>query len=357
VLAKFRVRAPVVVAVLTCAVLVSGCSLLRHKKGPDTTYAESPVDQLYAAGAAKLDHHLWSEGVTYFKEVERQHPYSEWSRRAIMMQAYAHYEANQYDDAIADANRFIELYPGNASTAYAYYLKAECYFEQILDVGRDQAATEQALAAMREVNRRYPKTEYALDARLKIDMINDQLAGKEMSIGRWYLRQGDDLAAINRFRLVVDRFQTTSDAPEALYRMVEAYLTLGLYDEAKRNAAVLGYNFPGDVWYSDAYKLMTDKGMRPEVEPKPPHGFFQRAARVLTFGSQRGSAPPPEQFALPGNPLLMPETPATPAPAASTAPAADSGAAASTSANPDSTPSSSSSQTPPKKSGWFHLPF
>ena len=141
-------------------------------------------------------------------------------------------------------DRFIELYPGNASTAYAYYLKAECYFEQILDVGRDQAATEQALAAMREVARRYPKTEYALDARLKIDMINDQLAGKEMTIGRWYLRRGDTLAAIGRFKLVVERYQTTSDAPEALYRLVEAYLTLGVYDEAKRNAAVLGYNFP-----------------------------------------------------------------------------------------------------------------
>jgi len=355
VLAKFRVRAPVVFAVLACAVLVSGCALFRHKKGPDTTYVESPVDQLYAAGAAKLDHHMWSEGVTYFKEVERQHPYSEWSRRAIMMQAYAHYEANQYDDAIADANRFIELYPGNASTAYAYYLKAECYFEQILDVGRDQAATEQALSAMREVNRRYPKTEYALDARLKIDMINDQLAGKEMSIGRWYLREGDDLAAINRFRLVVDHFQTTSDAPEALYRLVEAYLTLGLYDEAKRNAAVLGYNFPGDAWYSDAYKLMTDKGMRPEVAPEPPKGFFHRAARMFTLGSQRGSAPPPPEVILPGNPLLMPEAPA--APAASSAPAADSSSSASAGASAGSTASSPPAPAPAKKQGWFHLPF
>ncbi len=302
-LAKFRVRAPVVFAVLACAVLVSGCALFRHKKGPDTTYVESPVDQLYAAGAAKLDHHLWSEGVTYFKEVERQHPYSEWSRRSIMMEAYAHYEANQYDDAIADANRFIELYPGNASTAYAYYLKAECYFEQILDVGRDQAATEQALSGMREVARRYPKTEYALDARLKVDMINDQLAGKEMSVGRWYLRQGDDLAAINRFRLVVDHFQTTSDAPEALYRLVEAYLTLGLYDEAKRNAAVLGYNFPGDAWYSDAYRLMSEKGMRPEVEPKPGRGSILPSRRADPSPSSRGSAlPPPEQVVLPGNP-------------------------------------------------------
>jgi outer membrane protein assembly factor BamD len=323
VLANLRVRAPVVFAVLASTVLLSGCAMFhRHKKAPEETYAERPVDQLYAAGAARLDHRQWSEGINYFKEVERQHPYSEWSRRAIMMQAYAHYEANQYDDAIADANRFIELYPGNASTAYAYYLKAECYFEQILDVGRDQAATEQALAAMREVARRYPRTEYAQDARLKIDMINDQLAGKEMTIGRWYLRQGDTLSAIGRFKVVVDKYQTTSDAPEALYRLVEAYLTLGLVDEAKRNAAVLGYNFPGDVWYVDAYKLMTAKGLRPEVEPKASHGLFHRAAHALSLKSAHGSAPPPPAEAGPA--LAQPET----APAAETpAPAADDAAA------------------------------
>jgi len=299
--------------------------LLRPKKSADTTYAESPVDQLYAAGAEKLDHRQWSDGITYFKEVERQHPYSEWSRRAIMMQAYAHYEANQYDDAISDANRFIELYPGNASTAYAYYIKAECYFEQILDVGRDQAATSQALASMREVNRRYPKTEYAQDARLKIDMINDQLAGKEMSIGRWYLRESQTLSAIGRFKSVIDRYQTTSHTPEALFRLTEAYLTLGVYDEAKRNAAVLGYNFPGDIWYADAYKLMTDRGMRPEVEPKPNNGFFHRAARILSLKSAHGSAPPPpeEQAPLPDSPLVRPDTPAAGAAPSDEAPAAE----------------------------------
>ena len=335
-LANLRLRSPVIFALLACTVLLSGCSLLnRPKKTDDTNYAERPVDQLYAAGAQRLDNHQWSEGITYFKEVERQHPYSEWSRRAIMMQAYAHYEANQYDDAIADANRFIELYPGNASTAYAYYLKAECYFEQILDVGRDQAATEQALAAMREVARRYPKTEYALDARLKIDMINDQLAGKEMTIGRWYLRRGDTLAAIGRFKLVVERYQTTSDAPEALYRLVEAYLTLGVYDEAKRNAAVLGYNFPGDVWYADAYRLMTSKGLRPAVEPTQSHGLFHRAARALSLKSAHGSAPPPPTDA---SPLVKPDAPAATTPASDSAPPADQPPAA-------------------KKQGWLHWPW
>lgn len=355
-LAKLRVRSPVVLALLASTVLMSGCSLLnRHKNAPDTTYAESPVDQLYAAGAAKLDRKAWSEGISYFKEVERQHPYSEWSRRSIMMEAYAHYEANQYQDAISDANRFIELYPGNASTAYAYYIKAECYFEQILDVGRDQAATEQALAAMREVTRRYPKTEYAQDARLKIDMINDQLAGKEMSVGRWYLRQQQTLAAIGRFRVVVDRYQTTSDTPEALERLVEAYLTLGLVDEAKRNAAVLGYNFPGDIWYADAYRLMTEKGLKPEVEPKADHGFFHRTFHLPSLKSKHGSAlKPPADVTAPGTRfdqgyngnMSQPQDHPDAAPA-TTAPAAS---------DQTSTDQSSTDQAKPKKKGWFHLP-
>ena len=226
------------------------------------------MELLYSAGAQRLDRRQWSQAVQYFQEVERQHPYSEWARRSILMQAFAHYEGNDYDEAVGDANRFIQLYPGNPSAAYAYYLRSVCYFEQIADVGRDQAATGQALSALQEVVQRYPNTEYAADARLKIDMVNDQLAGKEMTVGRYYLRQGDSLAAIGRFRNVIDRYQTTSHAPEALYRLVEAYLTIGLVEEAKRNGAVLGYNYPGDRWYADAYKLLTAKGFRPAVEPK-----------------------------------------------------------------------------------------
>jgi outer membrane protein assembly factor BamD len=183
------------------------------------------------------------------------------------MQAFAHYQSNNYEEAIADADRFISLYPGNQAAAYAHYLKAICYFEQIVDVGRDQAATGQALDNLREVTTRYPHTEYALDARLKIDMVNDQLAGKEMNIGRWYLRQNDTLAAIGRFNTVIDRYQTTSHTPEALYRLVEAYLTLGLLNEAKKDGAVLGFNYPGDQWYADAYGLLTSKGLRPAVTP------------------------------------------------------------------------------------------
>ena len=297
-LSKTWVRSPVLFAVLSAAVVLSGCALLKGKKKTDTTYEERPVDQLYSAGAERMDQHKWDESVNFFKEVERQHPYSEWSRRAILMQIYAHYEANQYDEAVADANRFIELYPGNQTAAYAYYIRAECYFEQILDVGRDQASTLQAQANMREVTRRFPNTEYASDARLKLDMISDQLAGKEMTVGRWYMREGDTLAAIGRFRTVVDKYQTTSHAPEALYRLVAAYLTLGLVEEAKRNAAVLGYNYPGDRWYADAYELMTGKGLRPAVEPaKTKHSFVHDITHVFHPAAMHDATPPPPKGA------------------------------------------------------------
>ncbi len=261
---QIRRASKAVILVGVCGLALAACA---HKDGAKIATQQRPVELIYGAGADRLDHRQWVDAVDYFHEVERQYPYSEWSRRAILMTAYAHYQANDYEDARDDADRFTGLYPGNASAVYAYYIKAICYFEQIIDVGRDQAATEQALASLREVVRRYPTSEYAVDAKLKIDMVNDQLGGKEMAIGRFYLRSGQPLAAISRFRAVIDRFQTTSHAPEALYRLVEAYLTLGLNNEAQRNAAVLGFNYPGDVWYADAYAMMSGKGLQPQVAP------------------------------------------------------------------------------------------
>jgi outer membrane protein assembly factor BamD len=255
------------IVILTAALAVSACSTFGKKKKPTLAYEERPVDLLYNAGASRLDRHQWTEAVEYFREVERQHPYSEWARRSILMTAYAHYQANDYAEAIADSDQFIALYPGNPSTPFAYYLKAICYFEQIVDVGRDQAATSEAGESLREVSKRYPYSEYAADARLKLDMVQDQLAGKEMTIGRYYLRTGDPMGAITRFRTVIDKYQTTSHTPEALYRLVEAYLTVGLVGEAKKDGAVLGYNYPGDPWYQAAYQLLTSKGYRPAVEP------------------------------------------------------------------------------------------
>ncbi len=256
---------PTLVAVIAAALALSACA--GGEKKPEVVYEERPVELLYAVGSQQLDRGRWTEAVDYFGEVERQHPYSEWSRRAILMTVYARYQGNDYEEAISAADRFISLYPGNPSAPYAYYMKAICWWEQITDVGRDQAATEQALAAFREVERRFPSSEYASDARLKIQTVNDQLAGKEMAVGRWYLRQGQTLAATGRFKAVVDKFQTTSHTPEALYRLVETYLTLGLVKEAERNAAVLGFNYPGDPWYADAYSLMTDRGLPPQVAP------------------------------------------------------------------------------------------
>jgi outer membrane protein assembly factor BamD len=335
---------PASVAVL-CALAVAGCS--GAKKTPKTklAYEERPVELLYSTGADRMDKHLWNQAVDYFQEVERQHPYSEWSRRAILMQAFAHYQANNYDEAIADADRYISLYPGNSAAAYAHYLKAICYFEQIVDVGRDQAATGQALDNLREVTSRYPHTEYALDARLKIDMVNDQLAGKEMTIGRWYLRQNDTLAAIGRFKYVVERYQTTSHTPEALYRLVEAYLTLGLLDEAKKNGAVLGYNYPGDQWYSDAYVLLTSKGLRPAVIPAV---VSKRSVFHTAFTKDKAIVPAP--------PSGLQTTAAAMAaqPAKSDAAPAKSDAAP---AKSDSTDSTAATPPPPKKHSFFHIPF
>jgi outer membrane protein assembly factor BamD len=266
VLRQVRGRTLTVIAVAALSALsVSACA--SKAKKAQIAYEERPVELLYSTGADRMDGRHWSEAAQYFDEVERQHPYSEWARRSILMQAFAHYQSNAYEDAIADADRFISLYPGNPSAPYAYYLKALCYFEQVTDVGRDQAATEQARAALTEVMRRFPGTPYATDARLKLDMVNDQLAGKEMTVGRWYLRNGQPLSAVGRFKTVIDRYQTTSHTPEALYRLVEAYLTLGLVDEATRDGAVLGANYPGDRWYQAAYGLLKNKGLKPQEEP------------------------------------------------------------------------------------------
>jgi outer membrane protein assembly factor BamD len=259
-------------AVALTAVLILGLGLSACNNRPRVrlAYEERPVELLYNTGYDRLERGRWRDAVDYFQEVERQHPYSEWARHAILMQIYAHYQDRRYVEAIASADRFIQLFPGNPSASYAFYMRAICYFEQIVDVGRDQALTEQALLGLREVVRRFPGTPYATDALVKIDMVNDQLAGKEMAIGRYYQRADQPLAAMNRYRVVVDNpdFQRTSHVAEALYRMVEVNLMLGLTDEAMRNASVLGHNYPGSPWYAEAYDLLTGRGAQPEVAPE-----------------------------------------------------------------------------------------
>ena len=258
----------VLMAALIVATSIAACSGTRPR--PKLAYEERPVEALYNAGADRLRRSRWNDAVDYFQEVERQHPYSEWSRRAILMQIYAQYQNNNYEEATAAADRFIQLFPGNPSAAYAFYMKAICNFERIVDVGRDQAYAENALQGLRDVVRRYPGSSYATDALVKIDMVNDQLAGKEMTIGRYYQRANQPLAAINRYKTVIDNtdFQRTSHTPEALYRLVEVYLALGLKDEATRNGAVLGHNYPGSPWYSKAYALLNAQGAAPQVAPE-----------------------------------------------------------------------------------------
>lgn len=241
------------------AMLLSGCSSLGlggGRDGTDTRYVARDVNTLYLAAKDRLDRGQYQMAAALFDEVERQHPYSPWARRAQLMSAFSYYMAQKYNDSISSARRFLSIHPGNKDASYAYYLIALCYYEQISDVTRDQKITEQALSALGEVQRRYPNTRYAADAGLKIDLVRDHLAGKEMEIGRFYQRRALWLAASLRFKEVVQKYETTTHAPEALYRMTESYLAMGIPEEAKRSAAVLGANYPGSKWYSRAYELM-----------------------------------------------------------------------------------------------------
>ena len=222
---------------------------------------DEPVDSLYTKGADALDRGEYKEAAKQFSEVDRQHPYSQWATRAQLMEAYAYYEDMDYDSAISALNQFIELHPGNNDISYAYYLRALSNYERISDVRRDQTSAREALKGLKEVTSRFPDSEFAKDATLKIALINDHLAGAEMEVGRYYIKQHLYIAAIGRFKTVIDKYQTTSHVPEALERLVECYTALGMFGEAKKNAAILGHNFPGSAWYQDAYNLMTAKGI------------------------------------------------------------------------------------------------
>jgi len=252
-------RRPLRFAVLAAATVAmgvtAGCAGGGNKK-KDVAYVARDVDTLYTAAKDRLDRGDAKQAAALFDEVERQHPYSPWARRAQLMSAFSYYVARDYSKSVQSAQRFLSIHPGNKDAPYAYYLVALCYYEQISDVTRDQKITQQALTAMNELVRRYPNTDYAADARLKIDLINDHLAGKEMEIGRMYQRSGKWLAGTLRFRAVAEKYQTTSHAPEALYRLVESYLSLGLPVEAQKAAAVLGTNYPGSKWYERSYELM-----------------------------------------------------------------------------------------------------
>jgi len=254
----FRLSArPFILAGAAVAIaLTAGCGGRGSTK--DSAYVARDVETLYLAAKSRLDRGDTKMAAALFDEVERQHPYSPWARRAQLMSAFSYYVARDYNKSIQSAQRFLSIHPGNKDAPYAYYLIALCYYEQISDVQRDQAITKQAMDALNEINRRFPRTEYAADARLKLDLVNDHLAGKEMEIGRFYERSGKWLAAQLRFKNVIDKYSTTSHAPEALYRMTETNISLGLPEEAQKYAAVLGANYPGSKWYEKAYELIQD---------------------------------------------------------------------------------------------------
>jgi outer membrane protein assembly factor BamD len=245
-----------IVLLLACAAILPAAGCARNRAKSDTAYVARDVSSLYTAAKRTMDRGDYETAAKLFDEVERQHPYSVWARRAQIMSAFNYYLAQKYTDAISSAQRFLTIHPGNVEAPYAHYLVAMSYYQQIADVTRDQATTQQASDSFGELIRRYPDSRYASDARLKLDLINDHLAGKEMEVGRFYERSGNWLAASLRFREVVDKYQTTSHTPEALERLVESYLALGTPAEAYKTAAVLGKNYAGTYWYRQSLRLL-----------------------------------------------------------------------------------------------------
>lgn len=290
------IRPPARVAlalVLLAPIGLGGCATLQSinpfsaSKAEDEqikhiNFADLPPDLLYSNGVDAVRKETYSVAVKHFETVQQNYPYSPWATSAQLMEGYTEYRRNNYTEAIGQLDRYIQLHPSSQDVAYAYYLRALCFYEQIADISRDQKGTAEALGALQEVVNRFPDTSYARDARLKIDLCRDHLAGKEMAIGRYYEQQNLYAAAIGRFQRVVDGYQTTNHVPEALARLTEIYLKLGLTDQARRTAAVLSYNYPGNSWYQSTWDHLLRTGVvdkagdEPPAPPPPPEGFFGR---------------------------------------------------------------------------------
>jgi outer membrane protein assembly factor BamD len=275
-----RVLAGYLALALVAAPLVGGCSYFNKD---DDYVSDDPADKLYNEGLFLLNNKQdYKEAAKKFDEVDRQNPYSDWARKALLMSAYSYYQGQEYTDCINSAQRYVTLHPGSPDAAYAQYLIGASYYDQILDVSRDQARADKAINALEEVVRKYPDSEYATAAKKKIDMARDQLAGKEMEIGRLYLNKRAFIGAINRFKVVVTQYQTTRHVEEALERLTEAYLALGILDEAQTAAAVLGHNFPDSEWYKDAYKLVKNAGGEPNENKD---SWISRSFKKIGLGS------------------------------------------------------------------------
>jgi outer membrane protein assembly factor BamD len=267
------------------APVLIGCDTLSNLNfwSPKEEQFEEPADKLYNEGLYLLNTKRdLTTAAKRFEEVDRQHPYSDWARRSLIMSAYTYYQAGKYEESISASRRYIQLHPGSPDAAYAQYLIGSSYFDQIRDVTRDQERTERAMAAFEEVVRKYPSSEYAVSAKRKIDVGRDQLAAREMMVGRYYMERRDYSGAINRFKIVVTRYQTTRHVEEALLRLTEAYLSLGIVGEAQTSAAVLGHNFPDSRWYKDAYALVQRRGLQPSENRS---SWISQAFRKLGVGT------------------------------------------------------------------------
>ncbi len=276
-------------AVLPVVLVLGGCGSLNWFGDKDPILPDEPADRLYNEGVYLLNEKKeFRAAAKKFEEVDRQHPYSEWARKSLLMTAFAYYQATAYDDAVNAAKRYISLHPGSQDAAYAQYLIGASYFDQIPDVSRDQSRTERAISALEEVARKYPASEYASNAQRKIEVARDQLAAKEMAIGRANLDKKNFIGAINRFKVVVTQYQTTRHVEEALMRLTECYMTLGIVQEAQTAAAVLGHNFPDSQWYKDAYKLVKAGGLEPQEDKG---SWMSKAFKKLGVGWFGGPSP------------------------------------------------------------------
>jgi outer membrane protein assembly factor BamD len=276
-------------ALIVLALPLSGCgtgALWDKFFAKDDTFVDEPADKLYNEGLYLMnERHDPKAAGKKFEEVDREHPYSDWARKSLLMQAYSYYQAGDFDNCIGSATRYVTLHPGSPDAAYAQYLIAASHYDQIPDISRDQGRTEKAIAALEEVVRKYPTSEYAISAKAKMEGARDQLAGKEMDIGRYYMGKRDYTAAINRFKRVVTQYQTTRHVEEALARLTECYLAIGIVGEAQTAAAVLGHNFPDSKWYQDAYNLVKSNGLEPSENRD---SYISRAFKSLTGLVSRG---------------------------------------------------------------------
>jgi outer membrane protein assembly factor BamD len=280
-----QVRLASSLAVLSLSLSLGGCgagNILDKFTSKDDTFKEEPADKLYNEGLYLMNQSKDPKAASKkFEEVDRQHPYSDWARKSLLMSAYAFYNAGDFDNCIGAATRYVTLHPGSADAAYAQYLIAASHYDQIPDISRDQGRTEKAIAALEEVVRKYPTSEYATSAKAKLEGARDQLAGKEMNVGRYYMDKRDYTAAINRFKTVVTQYQTTRHVEEALARLTEAYMAIGIVGEAQTAAAVLGHNFPDSKWYKDAYNLVKSGGLEPSENKG---SYISKAFKKLGLG-------------------------------------------------------------------------